>query len=50
MAGQALPYSQAMTYIACDVPDGMRLATWRKAAGVQRRRRRKLKTLRRALA
>ena len=44
MAGQA----QALTYIACDVPDGMRLATWRKAAGVGRRRRRKLKMLLRA--
>jgi hypothetical protein len=40
MAGQALPYAQAVSYIACDVPDGMRLATWRatKRPRPQRRR------------
>jgi hypothetical protein len=42
MAGQAIPYAQAVAYIACDVPEGMRLATWRKAAEQPRRKHRRM--------
>ena len=47
MTAHAPPYGQALTYIACDVPEGMHLATWRKASAAPRRRRRVLRPLRR---
>lgn len=42
------PFGQAVSYIACDVPEGMRLAAWRKTSAVARPRRRKLMALRRS--
>jgi hypothetical protein len=38
-------HRSGMTYIACDVPEGMQLATWRRATGPRRRHRLRLRTL-----
>jgi hypothetical protein len=34
--------TQALSYIACDVPEGMRLAAWRRAAEAPRRKHRSI--------